>query len=693
MRVRTFFLACISLIAAIVLIDAALSVTADWERYQAEATAQRTLNIFAAVARVPEIVGYERITTNLALAAEQAADAAALDALRADRARSDAALSAAAAFVEQGAMSGADGQIGVLRGISAQLAELRPAADKQIAVPKPQRDPDFFSRYGKSSYALLSKVNGILDAYGIATIQADGHADALIEIARACWSFREWAGQRATVYVEVLNRGIPLTAAQFEQLAGMTGQVERVWAQITDAAGRAGNPPKLAAAMEGVKTRYFRDSVAVYTAMSAAARNGSTYPFTLLQFRDHQLPGQDSIYPVRDAALADAAAMLADARGAAFHSVLLSGGMMILVIGAVGAVAILVTRRIVNPLRTLTGTIARLADRDHAVTVPERERSDEIGQMAQALETLRCNAIAAEALARENEAAQAAKQARGEQIEALTRAFDATSLAAIQSVQGTAGTMRGEAERAAGIARQVGGQASAMSATAQEAAVNVGTVAAAAEELTGSIREVGRRVADSAQIAANAETASSQVSGRIGGLAAASERIGEVVRLIGDIAAQTNLLALNATIEAARAGEAGRGFAVVAGEVKTLAAQTAKATQDISTQIAAIQAEAGSAVESVRGIAEIITEVNRLAAEVAAAVDQQSVATAEIARNVQRVAAGTQEVTDHSAVVAESAQQSGAAADKMAATVGDLTGELDSLTRHIATFLQQVRAA
>jgi methyl-accepting chemotaxis protein len=74
-------------------------------------------------------------------------------------------------------------------------------------------------------------------------------------------------------------------------------------------------------------------------------------------------------------------------------------------------------------------------------------------------------------------------------------------------------------------------------------------------------------------------------------------------------------------------------------------------------------------------------------------VDQQSVATAEIARNVQRVAAGTQEVTDHSAVVAESAQQSGAAADKMAATVGDLTGELDSLTRHIATFLQQVRAA
>jgi methyl-accepting chemotaxis protein len=95
----------------------------------------------------------------------------------------------------------------------------------------------------------------------------------------------------------------------------------------------------------------------------------------------------------------------------------------------------------------------------------------------------------------------------------------------------------------------------------------------------------------------------------------------------------------------------------------------------------------------VHGIAGIITEVNRLAAEVADAIEQQSSATGEIARNVQRVAVGTQEVTSHSSVVAESARQSGVAADRMVTTVADLTGELDSLTRQIAAFLHQVRAA
>jgi methyl-accepting chemotaxis protein len=693
MRVRAFFLLCISLIAAIVLVGAVLSVTAEWGRYRAETTALEAVGIFDAVARVPQLVESERVTTNLALVADSAADAATLDGVRASRAKTDAVLGAALARLEGDAVFGAGGHITVMHEVIAALSELRQAVDRQIILPKSQREPDFIRNLAKSSYALLGRVSSILDKYGIATSRADGHADAFIEIARACSTFREWTGQRGTIFVDVINRGVPLTATQFEQLSGINGQVNRIWTQIVDAAGRTGNPAKLAAAMDVVQTRYFHDSMAVYDKLTLAARGGEKYPFTIPQFREGQLPGQEAIFPVRDAALEAAMAMLNATRGTAFVRLLLSVGMVVLVIAAVGAVAILVTRRIVTPLGTLTRTISRLAEHDHAITVPERDRRDEIGQMAQALETLRRNAIAAEELARENAAAQAAKQARGEQIEVLTRAFDEASQATIQAVQGTAGTMRGEAERTAGIARQVGGKSVAMSTAAEQAAINVGTVASTAEQLAASIREVGRRVAESAEIAAKAETASSQVSERIGGLAAASEKIGRVVRMISDIASQTNLLALNATIEAARAGEAGRGFAVVAGEVKTLAAQTATATQEISAQIAAIQAEAGGAVEGVRGIAGIITEVNRLAAEVAAAIAQQSSATAEIAHNVQRVAVGTQEVTSHSAVVAESAQESGVAADKMVATVAGLTGELDSLTRQMAAFLHQVRAA
>jgi methyl-accepting chemotaxis protein len=130
--------------------------------------------------------------------------------------------------------------------------------------------------------------------------------------------------------------------------------------------------------------------------------------------------------------------------------------------------------------------------------------------------------------------------------------------------------------------------------SAETASNNVGTVAAAAEELSGSIRDISRQMARSA------------------------DRIGEVVRLMNDIAGQTNLLALNATIEAARAGEAGKGFAVVGTEVKSLAAQTAKATDEIQTQIAGIQAETNHVVATIGGISGTIEQISEIATSVAA---------------------------------------------------------------------------
>lgn len=250
-------------------------------------------------------------------------------------------------------------------------------------------------------------------------------------------------------------------------------------------------------------------------------------------------------------------------------------------------------------------------------------------------------------------------------ISGLAKASEAVANAATELAQG--------AEKVADRSRRQSEATATTAATVEEVTVSIAHVADRAGSTeaksidTSALSENGERVVQeaSSEISRIADSVKN-LSGVIASLGVHSREIGDIVQVIKKVAEQTNLLALNAAIEAARAGEQGRGFAVVADEVRKLAENTANATVQISDMIDNIRREievsavsmnasqaqvqsgvvlAGRARDSLEKIRQEAGDTLAMVKEISAATREQSIASNEIARNVETIATMTEENT------------------------------------------------
>ncbi|WP_158639126.1 methyl-accepting chemotaxis protein [Elioraea rosea] len=370
----------------------------------------------------------------------------------------------------------------------------------------------------------------------------------------------------------------------------------------------------------------------------------------------------------------------------------LLGILSLLVVLATG---IVIQRRALGPLAALAAATRQIAAGAWRTAVPASGRQDELGQMADAVATLRDAGAEAERLRGEHErlrveAVEACRLALRDMADKVEQATHRT----LEDTRDTAARISADAASVAGATERVGTSAQAVAAAARHSLASAETVATAAEELTTSIDEIATRVRQTASTAQRAAGDAERTERAVAALSSAVTNVGEVVRLISEIAGQTNLLALNATIEAARAGEAGKGFAVVAGEVKSLANQTAKATDDIAQRIAEIRRETDASIAAVRAIIGGVREVDQVAATISAAVGQQLAATQQIARTVAESASASREVTDRIGEVSVTAVDAGAQAAAVGASIASLAASVAQLgsdvTRVVRTSVNDV---
>ena len=312
-------------------------------------------------------------------------------------------------------------------------------------------------------------------------------------------------------------------------------------------------------------------------------------------------------------------------------SYLLIAGAVLLLTLVVALALVRVLSSSLSKVRAGLTEVAETGDLRTRVEVPSR---DEVGQIAEAFNTM---VESLQSVLGQVAVATASLNAQSEQLAAMSRAT------------------RNAADRQKNETHQSASAMNEMATTVQEVARN--TSAAAAEtrnatEEAGVGRQVVTEVMDAIDTLASEIRDAAEV---ITGLKQDSEAIGGILEVIREVAEQTNLLALNAAIEAARAGEQGRGFAVVADEVRTLASRTNASAQEIQQMIERVQgrtdqavavmdrsrqqaqlsvkkaADAGASLQRITGMIGQISDMN---VQIASASEEQSAVAEEINRNI-----------------------------------------------------------
>jgi methyl-accepting chemotaxis protein len=594
-----------------------------WNVYRtAEIADRQNAAANALIMGVYEIL-IERQYVNSALQAEKPAGAEDLKNIDTYRAPAKSKINAAVAALLTQDFPNKEKLIAEFNAARDKADSYRAKSDEAIKLRKADRDADVV----KNAYAVLSayvvtaqKVwNQVLSS----TSAMDPELSRLSNIRILSWNMRDTAGQERATIAQALSAKAAIPPANLTKIDAIRSQVSLMW-RLLQGNLKNDEHESVKKGVESAASGYFAKFQPLADQMRKVSMDGGQYPMTLAQWVDATTPLLATVLDVMEGASAASELHTANLIRSGWNSVVLNVALLV-VCGLlfVGSIMFSVLT-IVRPLRALTQPLNDLANGNFATTVPGLDRSDEIGQIANAVNEM-------------------AGKVRNALVEIKASAREVTNASAEIATTTTDLSQRTE-EQAASL---------------EETSASMEQISAIVKKNAENAQQANHSASKTRQIADQSGAVVTKAIEAMARIEESSHNIAEIIVVIDEIARQTNLLALNAAVEAARAGEAGRGFAVVASEVRSLAQRSSQAAKDIANLITKSTGQVKDGVQLVNQAGSALAEITKsiktvtdIVADIAAASIEQSSGVDEVNKALTLMDGATQQ---NSALVEENA--------------------------------------